>query len=200
MKTWTIYKLTNTVNGKAYIGQTKNLSDRITSHKSHKKLVISRAIQKYGWDNFRVEVLCQGLSEDAVDLWEQLCILKHKTLAPNGYNVELGGHGQKSLSEHTRNKLSILNKKRFESLFERKRTSEGLKRYYRENPGSHRKNSEAIKKASAEQFESKYGMTRLELHIFIKLCDRIGWSDRKIAKVAGFTHPSIRKYRAVRSL
>lgn len=49
-----IYKITNKINGKNYIGQTTmNLKDRLTCHKSPSaNMVISKAIKKYGWNNF----------------------------------------------------------------------------------------------------------------------------------------------------
>lgn len=53
-----IYCLTNKINGKKYIGQSKNIHDRWRSHKqATKNYVISKAIIKYGQDNFDKEIL-----------------------------------------------------------------------------------------------------------------------------------------------
>ncbi len=66
-----IYKVTNTINGKCYIGQTKHtLSTRQSQHlyesKSDTSFVIYKAIRKYGWHNFTWQVLdntCQTREE-----------------------------------------------------------------------------------------------------------------------------------------
>ena len=57
-----IYKITNNINGKVYIGQTNNLKRRIQEHKHDKRKnkPIHSAIVKYGWKNFSVEVLYYG--------------------------------------------------------------------------------------------------------------------------------------------
>lgn len=59
-----IYKITNLINGKIYIGQhtTSNLDDGYTG--SGKILI--RAIKKYGVENFRKEI--QGFYEDIDEL------------------------------------------------------------------------------------------------------------------------------------
>lgn len=56
-----IYKATNKINGKVYIGQTeKDLEWRKNKHKQDSKRIDTyfyRAINKYGWDNFEWEVI-----------------------------------------------------------------------------------------------------------------------------------------------
>lgn len=60
-----IYKLTNTKNNKVYIGQTKNsLRKRIIAHITHsknntksKKHHLQFALQKYGYDNFQIDIV-----------------------------------------------------------------------------------------------------------------------------------------------
>lgn len=55
-----IYKITNLLNGKCYIGQAVgSLKNRMYHHKSKGSGcdAISNAIQKYGWDNFTYEVI-----------------------------------------------------------------------------------------------------------------------------------------------
>ena len=60
-----IYCYTNLINGKKYIGQTINPSQRYSAHKSthlnekdpEYDSLFHRALRKYGWDNFKYEVL-----------------------------------------------------------------------------------------------------------------------------------------------
>lgn len=60
-----IYKITNLVNGKCYIGQSRNIEKRFSAHKSRPfnenseeyNKVLYRAIRKYGLDNFSFEVI-----------------------------------------------------------------------------------------------------------------------------------------------
>ena len=68
---WKIYKRTNLVNGKVYIGQTKqrNWLDRIyqENYPSNKQ-VITYAVLKYGIDNFKNEIIEDKLySQDDAD-------------------------------------------------------------------------------------------------------------------------------------
>lgn len=66
-----IYKLTNLINGKIYIGKANNLKERIRRHeisvrKILEKYPISSAIKKYGWENFKVDIL-EEFSELDID-------------------------------------------------------------------------------------------------------------------------------------
>ena len=89
-----IYKITNTVTGKAYIGATNNLPRRLTFHKSpaNRTDLFHRDIFKYGWDKFRVDVLFDGIcTDEEADHKERCSIREHNTIAPYGYNKQRGG-------------------------------------------------------------------------------------------------------------
>lgn len=82
-----IYKITNTVNSKAYVGYSDNVSKRWEEHRNgYGSKVVYAAIQKYGLDNFTFEVI----AEDTVNN-EDKYIQEHNTMAPNGYNLVAGG-------------------------------------------------------------------------------------------------------------
>ena len=49
-----VYKITNLINGKAYIGITNDFKRRMDNHKCGKKQAVDLAIQKYGEENFFV--------------------------------------------------------------------------------------------------------------------------------------------------
>ena len=120
-----IYKITNTVNGKCYIGVTTetNPNRRWTNHKSHNRQgngcpFLMKAFKKYGEESFKFEVLIICFDED-VFKFEPYYIKKYNTLSPNGYNVATGGKTNqtflgKTHSEETRKILSENAKKQNE--------------------------------------------------------------------------------------
>ena len=89
----TIYMVVCLVNGKRYIGKTKNkLRYRWTAHKRGSTL-LSAAIRKYGADNFTIEVLDTADSVPELNKLEVMYIRRYSTVTPNGYNVREGGAG-----------------------------------------------------------------------------------------------------------
>ena len=52
-----IYKITNKINGKIYIGQSNDIKRRFLEHTYRDKLPIDIAIKKYGKENFSFEIL-----------------------------------------------------------------------------------------------------------------------------------------------
>ena len=108
-----IYKITNIVNGKIYIGQTtreNGFDDRYkgglekTTHNKHLK----RAIKKYGIENFNIcKTFDIAFSKEELDIKEDCWISIYNSMNPKyGYNKQTGGSHGKPNSE-TRNKISI---------------------------------------------------------------------------------------------
>ena len=107
-----VYKITNKQNGKLYIGQTKmELYRRFGSHLREAKYggstsIIHNAIRKYGKDAFEIELLQECQSFEELDEAERRWIAELNTIAPNGYNIEVGGcRNRAPMSEATRAKL-----------------------------------------------------------------------------------------------
>jgi hypothetical protein len=102
-----IYKITNNINGKIYIGQTTlSIKIRWKQHCSrHKDQVIQRAIRKYGKKNFTIEEIDGANSLSELNYLEQHYIYIHNSKVPHGYNVKNGGL-RGSHSEETRKKMS----------------------------------------------------------------------------------------------
>ena len=95
-----IYKITNIINGKSYIGQSLYLKKRIRRHlsyKSHKdNLALYKAFDKYGVDKFTIEILetidtekCDNIKSE-LDILEIFYIKKYNSYI-SGYNKTIGG-------------------------------------------------------------------------------------------------------------
>jgi len=113
-----IYKITNSINNKIYVGQTtQDLKKRWSCHKRDSKrhdYPLCRAIKKYGIENFViecVETLPKQSSIEELNNREIFWIKELSTLIPNGYNVREGGSRGKH-SEETKIKLSVIGKGR----------------------------------------------------------------------------------------
>lgn len=108
-----VYCFTNLTNGKQYIGMTKqDISRRWRNGKGYKKTTrIGGAIAKYGWNNFKKEVLFLNLTQEEAIKLEKEYIIKFNTIN-NGYNVQEGGVGGNNgyVTKETRKKLSISHK------------------------------------------------------------------------------------------
>ena len=110
-----IYKITNDINNRIYIGQTtRNLLERINSYKSEIKYQkqnprpIIAAMQKYGIEHFHFVIIEDNIkSKEELDLKEQYYIQYYQSLCDQmGYNVELGGNSNGKHSEITKQKIS----------------------------------------------------------------------------------------------
>lgn len=101
-----IYKITNNINNKIYIGQSIHPEKRWWEHKQRAKTKtdnypIHLAISKYGEENFSFEVL--EWTKD-YDNEEKRLIKKYNSLIPNGYNISEGGPNNVMYGEdHPRN-------------------------------------------------------------------------------------------------
>jgi hypothetical protein len=88
---YTVYITTNLVNGKKYIGKhaTSNLEDGYLGS----GLVLSRAIQKYGRENFEKQILFVFDTEQEMNDKEAELVDIEIVLSEEYYNVSLGGAG-----------------------------------------------------------------------------------------------------------
>ena len=85
-----IYKITNLINNKSYVGQSIRIERRFQEHqKPSSKSLISFAINKYGKKYFAFEVL-EETKKEKLNEREKYYIDKYKTLVPNGYNITYG--------------------------------------------------------------------------------------------------------------
>jgi group I intron endonuclease len=103
-----IYKITNLIDNKCYIGQTINtIEERWRNHlkKSSNCIYLKHAIDKYGVDNFIVEQLEETDDLDMLNKFEIIYILKYNSLIPNGYNIKHGGNSGGKHNDETKEKI-----------------------------------------------------------------------------------------------
>lgn len=104
-----IYICKNNINGKIYVGQTKQkLCFRINQHKYRGKL-LTAAINKYGLNNFSWWIVYVTDNQIYADNAEKMYISLYNSLTPNGYNISLGGVGSIIISDQTKEKLKKCN-------------------------------------------------------------------------------------------
>lgn len=109
-----IYKITDKINGKIYIGQTiASLKRRWSGHIHRSKKIntpLYNAIKKYGKDNFTIEEIDGANSQSELNYKEWLLIHKFNSLWPNGYNMMEGGGSVGKKSELSKQKMRIVQK------------------------------------------------------------------------------------------
>lgn len=94
MKYFTIYKTTNNVNGKVYVGQHKVISVLKDDGYLGSGRIFLRALTKYGKENFSKEIITIAMSQLEADVLEKYYIEKYDSTNPEkGYNILVGGQG-----------------------------------------------------------------------------------------------------------
>lgn len=152
-----IYKITNLITNKCYIGQTirKNVNQRWNEHKRGRscgnetdKSLIKNSIKKYGQDNFKFEIICICFDDD-LNRFEIDYISKLNTINPNGYNIHSGGCQGKikrGIVKHTEE--------------HKRKCIEGRKKYYAEfgHPTKGRKHTEEHKIYISKKLKEYYSI------------------------------------------
>lgn len=174
-KEWTVYKHT-APSGKIYIGITsQKVKHRWNNGNGYcNNIYFTRAVKKYGWENFNHEILFTGLSKKEAGRIEQYLIEKYDCIMPKGYNKSKGGdYGALGIhhSEETKKKISealsgknhyLYGKHRSKKTKEKlrqahlgKRLSEETKRKIGESSKGRKHTKEDLKKMSEWQIGKK---------------------------------------------
>jgi group I intron endonuclease len=125
MNIYSIYKVINLINGKVYIGFTKNLEARIKAHKKSitkpeiYKSSFHRAIRKYGWDNFTWHTIYQSKDLTHTLNFAENYFIKEYNSFENGYNMTTGGDGRPGLKHNEETKYIIGSRTRGKKLPEK---------------------------------------------------------------------------------
>ena len=155
-----IYKITNTVNGKSYIGQCQgNVKKRYNAHiRGDGNKPLKEAIDEYGIENFTFKILHDDISDELLDDCEEAAIAKYNTFE-NGYNETPRGSGNLSGENHP-----LYGKPRSEE--EKQKISESAK------------SSPLVAKAQRMATEAAIEKTR-GVKRPAEVCDKISISHRK---------------------
>jgi group I intron endonuclease len=97
MNIYSIYKATNKINGKVYIGFDSNWPNRMMEHIRQTKYLgraFNQAIKKYGINSFDWQVVYQSKDrQHTLNIMEPFFISENKSFGQMGYNMTSGGEG-----------------------------------------------------------------------------------------------------------
>jgi hypothetical protein len=121
-KRYILYKHTNKINGKCYIGITNQKPEKRwgnnginylkkTKHDTYYQPKFAYAILKYSWDNFEHEILFENLTIDEAKQ-KEIELISYYNAIDNGYNIEAGGNCvvcsiEKPVKQYTKEGLFI---------------------------------------------------------------------------------------------
>ena len=202
MSIYTIYKSTNLINFKSYIGFTKNFDKRISEHlKSANKsnLFFHNAIRKYGAENFSWEIIYQ--SKDyfhTKNVMETYFILEYRTFidSGNGYNMTMGGEGLSNPSLQTRRKIGDKSKLRVGRVCSKetkekislansnRKMSDQQKQFLREINSGKKQSEETIKKKSKCYLVTNPNGVEIEIYNLNKFSVEHGLNQGAMSSVA----------------
>lgn len=104
-----VYKYTNIITNQKYVGTTHLYQSNRSGKKGEKYIKMCNkfgdAILEYNWENFKYEVLEEGLTKEEAFEKEKYWIEKENSLWPNGYNLEDGGKKGHSVNNETKEKM-----------------------------------------------------------------------------------------------
>lgn len=180
-----IYKITNLINGKIYIGK-DTVSDK---NYYGSGLLIKRAINKHGIENFKKEILEECNNNDELCIREKYWIEKYNsTNSQIGYNISKGGDGGDTISnnpnkEVIRLKISNVRKgKKYEDLFPVERVIQYKERLSNKSRGRLKGKTyeELYGVEKARELKEKLSKIRIELNSKIPKKTKIKLTDEEI--------------------
>lgn len=160
-----IYKVTNKVNGKVYIGQSVDIGRRWRTHMTAKDdIYFHKAIQKYGVENFEWEVIEQCKKKDLDE--REIYWIEYYDSFNKGYNCTKGGDGVSGGEAHPRWKGGVssdkdyyrqYSKQYYETNKEQKKqySKQHYKQYYEANKEKVKEYKEANKEKKKE-YDKQY--------------------------------------------
>lgn len=203
-----IYKITNLINNKIYVGKDKYNNPKYFGS----GCILKKSIKKYGIQNFKKETLEYCNTEEELNLKEKIWIKKLKSQNSDiGYNISSGGDGGDTLTNHPfRSEIiekttKAINKIKYKisenhadisgeknPMFGKKHSEESKKKMsintkkcYKENPELIKKLSERMKEKSKGRNNSNYNPTPI-LQFDLTMNFIKEWKDLYSLKENGF--------------
>ena len=157
-----IYKVTNKINGKVYIGQSVDIGRRWREHMTAKDdIYFHKAIQKYGVEIFEWEVIEQCKKKDLDE--REIYWIEYYDSFNKGYNCTKGGDGVSGGEDHPRWKGGVssdpeYSKQYYQANKEQKKqySKQHYKQYYEENKEKVKEYKEANKEKKKEYDKQYY--------------------------------------------
>jgi hypothetical protein len=152
-----VYKITNEVTGKFYIGSSKNIEQRFYEHKyalknkRHDNVILQRAWDKYGEDKFSFSVV-EECSEENCVIREQYYLDSLQPYKSIGYNIGKKAYGGDNFTNNP-NKEDIREKNRMLSLGE----NNGMFGKHHSDTAISKQKQRAVGRYTLEWFIEKYG-------------------------------------------
>ena len=170
-----IYKTTNLINGKIYVGQDSHNNPNYLGS----GVYICKSIKKYGKENFKKEILWECNSKEELNEKEIYWIKTLNSKSPNGYNLANGGydHGNWVPSEETLKRMSDSHKGK-------KQSKENIEKRVKANTGKKRteETKKKIKESKLGEKNPMFGKTQTVEHIQKKIKSRDGYVHSKETK------------------
>lgn len=183
---YTVYKITNLINGKFYIGvhKTSNLEDGYMGS----GLLIRRAIKKYGLENFSKEYI--AIFDNELEMYNTEIEIVNSDLIDRGkvYNLNEGGNGNWA---HVNKKLTIEERRKYGSW---------------KNPEKRRKILESIPlekrreigKKMGDKFGGKNKLSKKEIDRRLEIIKNLdlakyGWV-KNVSEILNLTHTQVRRF------
>lgn len=169
-----VYKTTNTINNKIYIGihSTSNLNDGYIGS----GVALKHAINKYGISAFTREIIYTGVSRDDISCKEQELVTEQFCTQSNNYNMRTGGDESYAHHPETRKKISAAHSGRKQSV---KRVEQMRDFMLTNNPMNKYEHRESVR-------QSKLGKPRSQ-----ELKNKV--SDALKGRAPAFLNPRVKK-------
>lgn len=179
-----IYKVTNKINGKVYIGQSVDIGRRWRQHMTAKDdIYFHKAIQKYGVENFEWEVIeqCKKKDLDAREIYW----IEYYDSFNKGYNCTKGGEGNSGEgSPNWKGGISydLEHKKEYGKQYyqvNKEELKEYGKQWYEVNKEKMKEYREANKEKIKQQMKEYYEVNKEELKEKQKEYDKVNKEKKK---------------------
>ena len=198
-RSYKVYMHTNLINWKRYIGLTRQKPEKRWGTYGT-KTPIGAAFKKYGRENFKSEVIIDGLTKEEAERIEIYLIALFRSLTTQwGYNIEKGGSARGKVSDETKEKIRRSQHNRWLDDYDgmyalvnneetKKRRIESCKRAFQNEDVKSRFSAMLIKRWSDPEFRNRMLSQRKDNNWNMKpvICDGVEYvSVVKFARVNG---------------